>query len=241
MQLYTKRYWPLTAALLAAALFGCASVPKQAFDPTANANLKRIALLEIDEPKQYVVFDFGNPGMLFGAIGGALAGGDMELKGQHLTERLQAQNLKLGSRLTASIEQKLGALHYEVIRLTGVREKPNTLVSDYTKVRADADAILDVLIVMTGYISQGIISDYEPCLRVSVRLVSTQNQQVLYRELLAYGEPWRVTGPWVQLPYTKSVGFSNFDKLLDSPKEAGEGIGLGIEAIASKIAFDLKK
>ncbi|MEK7207659.1 MAG: hypothetical protein AAB134_07245 [Pseudomonadota bacterium] len=233
--------FPAAIGFLSVVLFGCASVPKQVFDPTANAAIKRIALLEIDEPDGFVLLNFGHPGMIFGAIGGAIAGTDMESKRKQLSDLLRAQEPKYGKALTDAIEQKLRAQNYDVVRISPAREQRNALVTDYTKIHTDADAILDVLIVMAGYLSQGIASDYEPLLRTSARMVSTKTQQVVYLEILAYGEKWKVSGQWVELPYVKRVSFSNFDNIIRSPKQAAEGVGDGIEPIASRITFDLKK
>ena len=66
--------------LLAMMIAGCGA-SKVTVRPDATSNIHTIALITIDEPKAYVAQDFGNPGMMFGAVGGAVAAGVVLLDG----------------------------------------------------------------------------------------------------------------------------------------------------------------
>ena len=77
--------------LIITALFiitGCASVPKQAFNSEANANLQQIAVANPPAVDQVEVRILTHPGQSFGLIGAMVAEADMAAKAGRYNESL---------------------------------------------------------------------------------------------------------------------------------------------------------
>jgi len=175
MNIESKTIWVrLAFVLLALSLSACVSFPKQQFDKQAAGEIKRIAVIEVEEPAEYSVVNF-NPAMgaAFGLIGGLVEAANNMSKTTQFTASAKELDLHLGAELGAQIKQALEQRGYQVSYVTGVRTKKNAMISDYAKVPTDADAILDVVVENGGYYSGPASSDYTPWLRVSTKLVST--------------------------------------------------------------------
>jgi hypothetical protein len=225
---------------LLVALAGCAAAPKQALDQEAAKNIRKIAVVEAREPVKYVALNFGHPGMLFGAIGGAIAGASMEDNGTKLTSALRAKEFGISKRLTDKTAETLAALGYEVVRVPDVREvKHDKIVLDYRNVHTDADAILNVTPTLVGYISTRGFNDYVPALGVIVELVSRGKDEVnrLYQD--RFMEP--SAGNWIHVPAPNNYRYSNVDELINQSVDAGARLLVGAELVGERLAKDLRK
>jgi hypothetical protein len=231
--------WPALLIVLA----GCAAVPKQALDQDAARSIRKIAVIEAREPVKYVVLNFGHPGMLFGAIGGAAAGAAMEANGTQFTNALRDKGFGISKRLSDKAASTLAAVGYEVIRVPDVREvKDDKIVLDYRNVQTDADAILNVTPTMVGYISTRGFNDYVPAVGVIVELVSKGKDQVnrLYQDRFMFG--WEPSaGQWIHVAAPPAYRYSSFENLMSRSAEAGEGLLMGAELVSERLAKDLAK
>jgi hypothetical protein len=228
---------------LLVALAGCAAAPKQALDQEAAKNIRKIAVVEAREPVKYVALNLGHPGMLFGAIGGAIAGASMEDNGTKLTSALRAKEFGISKRLTDKTAEALAALGYEVVRVPDVREvKDGKMALDYRNVHTDADAILNVTPTLVGYISTRGFNDYVPALGVIVELVSKGKDEVnrLYQDRFMFG--WEPSaGNWIHVPAPTNYRYSNVEELINRSADAGAGLHVGAELVGERLAKDLRK
>jgi hypothetical protein len=231
------------ALVLAAA--GCnVSIPKTALDPGAARTIRKIAIVEVRDPKQYFARNQGHPGMLFGAIGGALAGASMESNGAALTQALAADGVSPGRRLTESTAQALAAAGYEIVRLPDLRgEADDEFSLDYAKVQTDADAILNLTLKSAGYRSSTGFDDYTVGLTLTAELVGRSNDRVdrLYfdRFWLDVSDPANPDLIFVEAP--AKYRFSSLDDLLKRSREAGAGLEASAELVGRQLARELSR
>lgn len=213
----------LSIAIVTLLLGACVSVPKQAYDKQGAHEIKRIALLEIDEPAEYSVVNVNGASAAFGLIGGLIQAADSQAKTTKFTATAKELNLYLGRDLAAQLKTALEQRGYEVTYLTGVRSKKNVMEPDYHKVPTDADAILDVVLQSIGYYSGPANSYYNPQLRVSAKLVSTRTYNTLYTQTFNYGEELAIRGIENIKPDTR-YSYISFDKLRENKEQAIEGL-----------------
>lgn len=222
-------------------LSGCASFPKQQLDQSAVRKIKKVAVVDAHEPPKYITLNFGHPGMIFGAIGGGMAGADMEAKGTRFTETIRGKGFNIATRLSEKVTENLSQNGYKVDRVPDTREeKDGKLILDYKAVKTDADAILNVTPTMVGYISTHGFNSYIPAIGVIAEMVGKNGSDVIYREFFMYG--WEPTaGQWVHVPAQTSYSFDSFQELIDQSTNAAAGLTAGADALSQRIAQDFPK
>ncbi|MDB5804086.1 MAG: hypothetical protein JWN73_1408 [Betaproteobacteria bacterium] len=227
--------WLVVLALFA--LGGCANVPKQAYNRAANQDIKRVAILKPPVIKEFVVQNFGHPGMAFGLIGGLIAAADMSSKTGDFTTKMKTFNFDPGAEFTAKLAEELRACGYEVSVLEVARPKPEILKS-YDGLDAAPDAYIDVVLNWSGYFTSSPTADYVPAMRALVRVVRRQSKEIAYQELINYGYEMRV-GQSINLTAEGKYNFGNFSALMADPDRALEGMRYGIPLIARQVGRDL--
>jgi len=220
---------------------GCVSIPQQKFDKKSYSNIKTIALLDIPNPSDYIVMNTGGVDMLFGAIGGLVGGIDGVSKSERLTQSMVKEDLKLGDELLSRLKESLTAMGYKVIVLDGIRpEIDDKDMADYSKIQTEADAILDVWYVITGYLSSGSFSDYKPWVRVSSRMVSTSDKSPLYFQIFSYGTDFATDDNIIHFQDNKVHAYRSFDALIENKTDAKKGLLLSVPVISEGIASQLR-
>jgi len=226
----------LSALLPLAVLSACVSVPQQSFDKHTSHEVKRIALLEVDDPPEYAIVNMGGIGAGFGLIGALAQAADGQSKTGKFTVTAKDANFFLGRELAAQVKQALEQRGYEVTYLTGSRGKKNAMETDYQKVATDADAILDLVIVQTGYYSGTFSSYYVPWLRMSAKLVSTKTRSALYQQTYAYGEEVKNIRGLQFIKPDARYQYQNFDDLREHAPQAIEGLRNAGSVVAARVA-----
>ena len=214
-----------------------------ALNPEATANIDSIALVRVIEPATYTGADFGNIGMAFGAIGGAVAGSSSAKAGKSINQIAIDKNIKAGERLTAALTDKLEANGFDVTLVTATRDKKTKLLSDYSNVKSNgADVILDCVIESIGYSTENPITSnfWRPSSQIKVALVESKSQKVIYSEKFMYGyhNPY-LSATDIDAP--KKYRFKNKEELFSDTDRLAEGIVNSIDSIAIQIADRLKK
>lgn len=238
------RYLKCVAGLMALVLLGgCATVSQQSFQKPTEQPFRRIALITIPEPPVYHATDWGNPGMMFGAVGGAVAGASVSAETKRFHELVSGKGLNSSAVLYETLEAQLTALGYEVVRADVAREKPFELLETYDGL-ADykVDAILDVVIAPygAGYSTVNLFDrKFRPDVRVRSKLVSQHTGKMLYSNVVMYGyhNPFMSA---VDLDAPQRFYFDDFDTLVAHSDDAVEGIRAGVIAAAEHIAQALK-
>jgi hypothetical protein len=227
----------VTLSAVIVMLMGCAT-HKQAFDRTANQEIKTIAMLEPAYSGEYMVMNFGHAGMAFGLIGGVIAAADMQSKTNDFTEMMKVRDFKIVEEFENALTGELQNAGYTVKLLKVRREKPKFLDS-YDALDKDADAYLD-LRLGAGYFCASAFDDYVPMVSSGVRLVKRGTNDVAYQDLIGYGYEPPIGNP-VIIAADKKYCFEDFDALKKEPDRAMEGLRKGVPLVAKRIAQDLTK
>lgn len=228
---------------MAGALGACAGLrPSQAFDKPAHAEIKQIALLRVPAPNLKVTNLGGSLGA-FGLLGGAMGAADEDTKSHEFADAV-ARELSLATLMTEALESALKKEGY-LVTLEDQRPIEPPLdqqtaddVANYSKIKTEADAILDVSFLSAGYLSPAGSSDYVPWLHVKATLVSTRGRTPLYVDWLVYGAKFGVRKEY--FPTARPYAYGSFSDLMDKRRDAIEGLKGGIQPIAGRIAEQLR-
>lgn len=234
------KYHSQIIVILLLILYGCASVPQQAFEKDSNTKLSSIALLEITNPREFIVLNIGGIGSIFGILGALAENSVAKSNSAEFTNRLKERNVLIGDELRQELKTELSKQGYEVLFLDGQLPEVKGNVEDYSNINTDADLILHVGYGAAGYLSTQFSFDYKPWLRVSARLVSTSTRQPVYFQAFNYGAELSASGI-KQLPSNEKYAYDSFDELLTGIDASIEGIRAGVGLIGNQIAQDLNK
>ena len=229
--------------LLGAALLGGCGASQVAVKPELKAQILRVALVRVAEPPAYVANDFGSPGLMFGAVGGAVAGVAAMSVGDKVTLIAQNAGFSAGDRYTAALQSKLESLGYAVKVVEAERDQPHKLIEDYSKVEAqDTDAILDVALQNVGYATEHPMFSphWRPAAMVQVSMVTSNTHAVVYQEKFMYGyhNPL-MSGTDLDAPET--YHFKGREALLADEAKLVAGMDASIEAVVQAIGTNLAK
>ncbi len=219
---------------------GCESVPQQKFDKRTNSNIKTIALLDVPNPDEYHAINIGGVGGGTVAFGGVMVGSDGALKTEKFTSAMQKQDINLGGELLSGLKRSLTAAGYKVVILKETRPRLNAnKVADYSQIKTNADAILDVWYVVAGYLSPDYSLDYIPWVRVSARMVTTQDKTQIYLQTFNYGAELSSHDKRVHIPGNNAYAYRSFETLMGDIAEAKEGLRASVPAISEGISSQL--
>ena len=217
----------IVLAAVVLALAGCTAPFKQSFEPRSAGTIRSIALVEPVEPEGYVAFDYGHPGMYMGLVSGIVTGSHLEEEGRKFTAHLRRAGFEIARRLGERTAFELERRGYEVKRVSH---------ADYA---TGVDAVLTLQPKTVGYVAPRVLTDYIPALGVVVELTPAGNPDAepLYRDGFMFG--WQsFSGWWVNLPAPKEYSYRNFADLIKRSEEAADGLWLGADRIAERVAAD---
>ncbi len=229
-------------ALLALVIAGCGA-NKVTVRPEATSHVRTIALIKVVEPKAYVAQDFGNPGMMFGVVGGVIAGNSSANAGKSVNQIASEASFSAGQRLTTLLQQELTAAGYQVKLVEVTREKGHELLPQYDAVDvAGADAILDIAIVSVGYATEHpmLSPHWRPASQIKVAMIDSRNHSTVFADKYMYGyhNPF-MSGTDLDAP--KAYHFDDKDALFMDSNKLLDGMEQSLVAVAEQIAETLKK
>lgn len=227
--------------ILMALVTGCGST-RMAVKPEVASRIHSIALIRVGEPEAYVAQDFGNPGMMLGAVGGAVAGASSANAEKSVTQIVTDRDYAAGRDLTQLLESRLRDMGYEVQVVSVERKDKDKLLEDYRGVETGgADAILDVVIESIGYATEHPMFSphWRPASQIRVALVDSRSGEKLYAEKFMYGyhNPF-MSGTDLDAPATHH--FKNKDALFADGKKLVAGIQDSVRAVTVEIGNSLK-
>lgn len=229
--------------LAGTALLGGCGASKMAVKPEFKDQVRSIALIRVAEPPAYVANDFGNPGMMFGAVGGAAVGMGAVSAGEKITQIAHGAGFSAADSYTAAIEDRLRSSGYQVKVINVPRAKPQKLLDNYTDVDAQgADAILDVAVESFGYATEHpMFSPYwRPAAQIKVAMVTRTTHEVVYQEKFMYGyhNPL-MSGTDLDAPET--YHFKNRDMMFADEAKLVDGLKSSVDVVAQAIEENLAK
>ena len=232
----------LPALLALSFLGGCVS---QSFHAEEATNIKKIAVVKPLDPPFLLGSngDWNNNASLLGVltaegVKAANAGKDFNVK---FNGNMVAQQVTLGADLSSALQSGLQKLGYTVTVVTLPAERPGELSADYSSLKGQADAVLDLAIPAAGY-AYRTWNPYEPAVTVQTQLTDLKTRRVLYRDTYSYAR--QRSGAYsggTLLPPSSGYEFRSKDAVFKDPQRAANGIRSSVQPIATQISADLKR
>lgn len=226
---------------LTATLVACASAPKVAFKPELKQSIKKVALVETPEPRQY----FMNPGQapggaalyMFGALGGAILGSIEANRFETASTRFNAAVAPLKPELSATmlsrLEKSLAAKGYEVVRIPTIPNMADGKEPDFSKIEGTFDAVL-ITTLGGGYSVES--GAAVPNVRVVATLHSRSGTDKLFSDGYIYGT--QKVGQFVEVLPDPRFTIKSIDAVYDNLGIAVDGLRTGADKLAERVAAD---
>lgn len=240
-------YLLLMAAVVA--LSGCAAVEKQAFNKSANTAIRTITILEPKPSEGFGVQVLNHPALGFGLIGASIYAAEMSTKSNSLDAAMKPLGWRLSDDLTNAVAQELTQAGYKVKRTTVARDG-FAPIKNYAPIVASvgnndalaSDAWLDLATRDPLFVANGPTADYVPSIALTVRLVSSKDQALLYREDLFFGHAYNLPRlEAVVIPAGAEYRFPSHSDLLSNPQRTLTGVKEGVPLLAKRVAKDLAR
>ncbi len=234
----TKTLQRIFSALIVLSLVACATNQRIAMNPEVKRTVKRVALIDIPEPKRYTMDPGRAPGtaalFVFGALGGAIAGGieatRFENATKRFTEAITSQKPSISSLFVADLESGLKQKGYEVTRVPPPPLDGEGKKYDVSKVEGPFDAVL-LPNVGGGYSAAS--GKASPWVTASVSLLSMSNSNTLFSDTYVYSS--QKVGGNVQIAPDQKFILSSVDALYENITVAAEGMKEGTNKIAERV------
>jgi hypothetical protein len=235
------RAWAALVAALAL-MAGCAQpMQKQGFDGMRAVAIKTLVVAQRPNQDAYTVRFQGLPGQDLGAVAALIQGVDEKARSDQLTKAIDPAQTRLQDRFSTTLQQKLAAAGYETrhVVLPRIPSKDEELLAQVKARGSSGDAVL--AIAMFGeYTAVGAGGEHLPKIGAYVRVIDMASGAPLYQESLAYCAPPSGSGA-VVLPCDPRFRFRNFEALVAEPAKARDGLIAGLDALAARVAADLRR
>jgi len=213
------------------ALAQAPTAEKIEFKPSAEHPIATLAVLGVRATRRFVVQN-GNPA-------GTAIGVDIDKKSAEYVEALGRRGITLAPELARELHRQLGR-KFKVVWYTGRVPLKADKTPDYEKIPIEADAILHVFYGQVGYYAPSADSSYFPLVQLGARMVDRKSWQTVYYSQLAYRPPgWRAQVLYYAADADPRYGFANFEALMAGFERSVEGLVLGQNRLAARIAHDL--
>ncbi len=239
----------LLVIICALTLGGCAAVEKQAFNKSAHASIRTITILEPKPSEGFGVQVVNHPALGFGLIGASIYAAEMSSKSNSFDAVMKPLRWRLSDDLTNAVAEELTRGGYKVKRMAVSRDG-FAMIKNYAPIVAiknntealEADAWLDLATRDPLYVANGPTADYVPSIGVTVRLVSSKDQTLLYREDIFFGFSFNAPRlEAVVIPAGTKYRFPSHSDLLANPENTLAGVKEGVPLIARRVANDLAR
>ena len=164
---------------------GCGGPSAVMVKPDALKNIRSIAVLEIKKPVQRIM-DLGSST----PWGAASAHNDMKEIQPRFDAVLKKEKFAFNTALTQDLYKALRHAGYKTYALKVKRPDAAKLLEDYSQFKSrNVDALLDVVVVSSGYVVENFITSnfWRPEARVFVRLVNANDGTTIYQDTMMYG------------------------------------------------------
>ena len=233
----------LQVALIAVGLgaAGCVTFPKQALDKRVRPGIQTIALLQVESPREIEVVNIGGAGSAFGLLGAAVEASEQERKTSNFSAAVRPERSRFGTRMMLALKRGLEEGGYRVEVLPNVRpvkDDEDDQDADYSAIRTNADAILDVYFSRTNFVALG--EDYVPHLMVGARLIATKGRARLFAQEYRYGGEFGKSDDVETIPASQKFRYDSAAELMSRAPEAVGALQTGIDLVAERVVKALR-
>ena len=161
-------------------------------------------------------------------------------KSSDFNERMSATRVAVAPRLTKALERELQAQGFEVSVLEGVpRPAGDPDDVDYARLPG-REPVLHVYFSEMGMLSSRLNFDYLPKINVGAALITPGDDDYFYKERIYYGVEAGAPDESWSVPSDPRFKWPSFDALVDKPEMVVESYEAGVDALAVRIAKNVK-
>jgi hypothetical protein len=225
------------ASVLTCALVACGALPTQNFEHSVRATIKRIDIVPVGTPEHTQVRIMNPIGAGFGVVGNLVESRRAAWASQAMENTLAAAHFDFRASLSDAIVQAVGKVGFTIIRPAGTRpEKENSrFLTKYPPVK-HVDAYLDVYATYVGFEAPQSSTAFRPRLELSARLVSAQDNRILFQDRIVYGCVENTDEEAVLVRADDSLSFRNRSALQVDPTRTARALQSAIDATAWELA-----
>lgn len=221
----------LFVSLLAlGALVGCARSPVAPVQQVPVTRVVVVPVAPIDK------LHTENKGIPLGVLWQSIAD---RIKSSDFNERMETARKDMGPSLTMALVRQLTAQGYEARAAEGTPGQPARPDIDESKLPS-TDAVLRIYLNEVGMYSARFSKDYVPRVNLSAYLVRGQTEDSLYSETLYYGADAKGEASW-SVPANPDHHWSSFNELFEHPQEVAQSYDYAVNALATKIARNIRE
>lgn len=220
---------------------GCATVNQQAYTAVASSPIRKVVVVIQDNAPPVGVGLGGNPGLMFGAIGAAIAGANAGA-GKTMDQLIKGEGTDYQRRLREKLSGGLEAAGMRTVWVAVPRPRGIDFLRDYQSVATEhgADAVLDLVVLEASFGGTHPIFDPKPrpILRANTKLVTGKGEQ-LYAEVISFG----YTNPFMsatELKSPKEFYFESIDAVRSDAARAARGMERAVDDVARHITNQLR-
>ncbi|MEX3813644.1 hypothetical protein AB3X96_25845 [Paraburkholderia sp. BR13439] len=222
-------------------LTGCTSLPKTDLAASNRQKLHTIAMLDVKEPRGESVVNFGGAAGAFGLIGGLVQAGVNANHTSTYTQRVASEKIVFAPVVDDGLTARLSNAGYQIVALHGqsVKLASDGKSDDFSDIKTDADAILNVWITSFGYASPPDTSDFIPWVVIRARLLDSKSRQDMYFKTFACG--WDIKANSIHIEADAKYRYGSFGTLTDQFDQSVTGLKDCEQAVVAAIGQDLTK
>jgi hypothetical protein len=222
-------------------LGGCASVADLPATTASLEPIHKIALLDVREPKRVGLDNIGGAAGAFGLLGAAVQVATNADNSKAFKAEIDKRHIVLKQPVMDLLESGLKQSGYEVVVDTVQYPKPGpNRTDDFSAIKVDADAILAVWFVNTGYFSPPKSLHYQPWVVMKALLIDAKTKVVLYDRTFSVGYEPGVDNIQ-KIPADPKYSYLSSSKVLSMVDEAAAGLIDSEKRIGDRINQDLAR
>jgi hypothetical protein len=208
-----SRRYRLTLLFVAVLLLaGCVS--NISLDKTKTGPIASVALLQVQEPQQFVVRNMFVLPAFGGLIGGLIAEAVESKRARAFLDEYNQGSVRLSAAFVDDLQRELAGGSMQVSYLAEVAPEFKDQEADFSNVQTDKDAILSAWFGPVGYVADGMINaPYQPWVVVNVRLVHGKTKRTLLQKTYTAGYDMKPKGT-VFVPCATNYRRDTFDKVM---------------------------
>jgi hypothetical protein len=218
-------------------LASCGSLPKQNFEHSARASVKRVDLIPIGTPEHTQVRIMNPIGAGFGVVGNFVESRRAAGASQEMESTLAAAHFDFRTSLANAIAMAVSKVGFSINREASDRPAKEQLrfLTKYPQVKK-VDAYLDVYATYVGFEAPQSSVAYRPRLELSARLVSAKDHQILFQDRIIYGCVENTDEDAVLVRADDQLSFKSRAALALDPKRTARALQSAIDATAWELA-----
>jgi hypothetical protein len=220
--------------LLLITLLAACGTARQEVDKAAIRDIRRVAILSVEEPESYQVREgSGATSGIFGIIAARMA----DARATALKSALARQGFQFGDEIVAALEAALRERGYDTVRLPIQRAKKGSLLSDYGGLTTDAGAVLDFSLFEVAF-AHYLFNRIQPEISFGARLVRWSDKRELYSVHASYSP---ATGSEIKpAKVDERIRFLTPDHLLPAARDVAIVLRASVEPISRFVVEGLQ-